>query len=115
MRNKMIYSTLCCAAFGLISSAQTNPLETKDGNINLLDAQANILGNVFGDSLTGGKGKITNYLDLVKHSDLSAEDKKKLTEAYLSYSKSIDPKSKDSLETAMAERFMQSQKKDSIR
>jgi len=44
---------------------------------NCLDMQAGSLGNIFGDSLTGGNGKVNNYLDLVNKSDIPETDKQK--------------------------------------
>lgn len=106
----LLVGALCSFA---ITLAQTNPGETKDGNINLLDAQAQVLGDVFGESL--GTEGITGYLDFLEKSDLPPAEKKKLADYYKMYSKTLDEKGKDSLNTVMFKDLMMSSKKDSIK
>lgn len=106
---------LLVAALGsfAIAAAQTNPGETKDGNINLLDAQAQVLGGVFGESL--GTEGFTGYLDFLEKSDLPPAEKKKLADYYMKYSKTLDAKGKDSLNTAMFKDLKMASKKDTIK
>jgi len=100
--------------FFILASGQKNPGQTKDGNINLLDAQAQVMGGVFGDSL--GPIKAAGYLDFLAKSDIPATDKKKLAEYYMMYSKSLDEKGKDSLNTVMMKELeTASKKKDTIK
>ena len=115
MKHKaLIFTSLVLLAM-IYTSAQDLPGQTKDGNINILDAGASSLGTIFqGDSLLGNKGNKTKYLDIVKMSNLPPEEKKRLTESYLMYSKSLDPKSRDSVEQAMARQFMEQLPQDSL-
>lgn len=104
---------LCLGAFPIIH-AQTDPKPKTPVTNNFLDLQAGTLGNIFGDSLTGGKGKVTNYLELVDKSDRPEAEKKQLREAYLLYSKALDAQGKDSLQTVLSKQFLTT-KKDSIK
>jgi len=73
-----------------------------DGN--LLDQQAQVLGNVFGD--IGGVKEmqgIENYMDLLKKSDLSPELKQKFTEQYKIIALSDDPKKKKEMEFKLSQ------------
>ena len=98
-----------------IVAAQTDPKPKTEVTNNFLDLQASTLGNIFGDSLTGGKGKVTDYLDLVNKSDMPEADKQDLREAYMKYSKTLDAQGKDSLQAAMGKELLLKTKKDSIK
>ena len=104
----LIAGMLCFSAF---AKAQTTPIKEKpktQNNLpadeNLLDQQAQVLGNIFGD--LGGmeemKG-INGYMDLLNKSDLSPELKKKLTEQYQLIALSDDPKKKKEMELKFTE------------
>tara|TARA_R110000744_G_scaffold263552_1_gene377852 strand:- start:4517 stop:4861 length:345 start_codon:yes stop_codon:yes gene_type:complete len=113
---KTLKTFLLVACVGALATvqAQTNPkLQTPVTN-NFLDLQAGELGDIFGDSLTGGKGKVTNYLELVDKSDRPEAEKKQLREAYFLYSKALDAKGKDSLQTVLTKKLLTT-KKDSIK
>ena len=116
---KTISSIIILSLFGAIYAlqAQTDPKPKPKTEVtkNFLDLQASTLGNIFGDSLTGGKGKITNYLELVDKSGRPESEKKKLREAYLLYSKALDAQGKDSLQAAMTQQFLLKTKKDTIK
>tara|TARA_R110002033_G_scaffold62253_1_gene112961 strand:+ start:181 stop:672 length:492 start_codon:yes stop_codon:yes gene_type:complete len=111
---KTILLLACLGSMGFIQ-AQTEPKPTTPVTNNFLDLQATTLGNIFGDSLTGGKGEVNGYLDLVNKSDMPEADKQNLRDAYLEYSKSLDAQGKDSLEKGMAKEFMLQAKKDTIK
>ncbi|NND16361.1 MAG: hypothetical protein HKN52_10815 [Eudoraea sp.] len=111
MKNRNALLLLLALLVSSLTFAQINPGETKEGNINLLDAQAQVFGDVFGDSL--GIGKVDGYLDFLKKSDLPPSEKKKLAEYYMMYSKTLDEKGKDSLNTAMLKELKAS-KKDTL-
>ena len=55
----------CLGCMGFIQ-AQTEPKPTTPVTNNFLDLQATTLGNIFGDSLTGGNGEVNGYLDSLK-------------------------------------------------
>ena len=103
--------------FGAIFTlqAQTDPKPKTEVTNNFLDLQASTLGNIFGDSLMGGNGKVTNYLELVNKSDMPEADKQDLREAYMKYSKTLDAQGKDSLQSVMAKELLLKTKKDSIK
>lgn len=120
----LITGMLCISAF---AKAQTTPAKEKpktqnnlpaDGN--LLDQQAQVLGNIFGD--VGGmeemKG-IDGYMDLLNKSNLSPELKTKLTEQYNLLALSDDPKKKKEMElklTAMLQKALkEGQEKDRLK
>lgn len=96
------------------TQAQTDPKPKTEVTKNFLDLQASTLGNIFGDSLTGGNGKVTNYLELVNKSGRPESEKQKLREAYLLYSKTLDAQGKDSLQSAMVKELMLKTKKDTL-
>lgn len=111
----LITGMLCISAF---AKAQSTPAKEKtktqnnlpaDGN--LLDQQAQVLGNIFGD--LGGmeemKG-IDGYMDLLNKSNLSPENKKKLTEQYQLIALSDDPKKKKEMELKFTEMFQEALK-----
>ncbi|GGG19582.1 hypothetical protein GCM10011344_20350 [Dokdonia pacifica] len=109
------------------AKAQTTPTKEKpktnnnlpaDGN--LLDQQAQVLGNVFGD--IGGVKEmqgITGYMDLLNKSDLSPELKQKFTEQYKIIALSDDPKKKKEMElklSKMIEKALkEGQEKDNLK
>ena len=103
--------------FGAICSlqAQTDPQPKTEVTNNFLDLQAASLGNIFGDSLTGGNGEVNNYLDLVNKSDMPEADKQNLRDSYARYSKTLDAQGKDSLQSAMAKDLLLNTKKDTIK
>ena len=108
---------LCLGCLGSLAmvQAQTDPKANTEVTNNFLDLQASTLGNILGDSLTGGKGKVTDYLDLVNKSDIPEADKQDLREAYWKYSKKLDAQGKDSLQAVMAQELLLNTKKDSIK
>ena len=80
----------CLGCMGFIQ-AQTEPKPTTPVTNNFLDLQATTLGNIFGDSLTGGNGEVNGYLDLVNKSDMPEADKQNLRDAYMEYSRARIP------------------------
>lgn len=98
-----------------LAQAQTDPKPKSEVTNNFLDLQASTLGNIFGDSLTGGNGKVTNYLDFVNKSDMPEADKQDLREAYQRYSQALDAQGKDSLQSVMTKELLLKTKKDSIK
>ncbi|MDH3698113.1 MAG: hypothetical protein OEQ81_05575 [Flavobacteriaceae bacterium] len=114
MKSKNLIPLLAALGFFTLANGQKNPGETKDGNINLLDAQAQVLGGMFGDSL--GPIKATGYLDFLAKSDIPQSDKEKLAEYYMMYSKTLDAKGKDSLNAVMIKELeIAGKKKDTIK
>ena len=97
------------------AQAQTDPKPNTEVTNNFLDLQASTLGNIFGDSLTGGNGEVTNYLELVDKSDMPEADKQDLRDAYMKYSKTLDAQGKDSLQAAMTQQLLSKNNKDSIK
>lgn len=95
--------------------AQTDPKPKTEVTNNFLDLGAAGLGDIFGDSLTGGNGKVTNYLELVDKSDMPEADKQDLRDAYQRYSQALEAKGKDSLQTAMSQELMLKTKNDTIK
>ncbi len=103
----------CLGGMAMVQ-AQTDPKPKSDVTNNFLDLQAGALGDIFGDSLTGGNGKVTNYLELVDKSGRPESEKKQLREAYMLYSKALDAQGKDSLQTVLSKQLMTA-KKDTIK
>ena len=95
--------------------AQTEPKPKTEVTNNFLDLQAAGLGDIFGEELTGGNGKVTNYLELVDKSDMPEADKQNLRDAYWKYSKSLDAQGKDSLQTVLTKQLLLKTKQDSIK
>ena len=114
---KTLKTLLLLACFGSMAmvQAQTDPQPKTEVTNNFLDLQASTLGNIFGDSLMPGKGKINNYLDFVNKSDMPEADKQDLRDAYMKYSKTLDAQGKDSLQSAMTKELLLKTKKDSIK
>lgn len=114
---KTVKTLLLLACFGsmAILQAQTDPKPKSEVTNNFLDLQASTLGNILGDSLTGGNGKVTNYLDFVNKSDMPEADKQDLRDAYQRYSRALDAQGKDSLQSAMTKELLLKTKKDSIK
>jgi hypothetical protein len=89
-----------------------------DGNV--LDQQAQVLGNVFGD-LGGMKEMqgIEGYMDLLKKSDVDPELKQKLTEQYKIIALSDDPKKKKEMELKLSKLLQKAlkegQEKDALK
>ena len=106
---------LTCLGGLTFAQAQTDPKPKTEVTNNFLDLQASTLGNIFGDSLIPGKGKVNNYLDLVNKSDMPEADKQKLRDAYIRYSKTMDTQGKDSLQKAMYKELLLKTKKDTIK
>lgn len=104
----------CFSSMAMVQ-AQSDPKPKAEVTNNFLDLQASTLGNIFGDSLTGGKGKVTNYLELVEKSDIPEADKQDLRDAYMKYSKTLDAQGKDSLQAAMAKELLFKTKKDTLK
>jgi hypothetical protein len=111
---KILLVVTCLGSFGF-AKAQTDPKPKTPVTNNFLDLQASTLGNIFGDSLTGGNGKVNNYLDLVNKSNMPEADKQNLRNAYTRYSKTLDAKGKDSLQTAMSQELLLKTKKDTLK
>ena len=114
---KILKTLLLLAFLGpfTFTQAQTDPKPKTEVTNNFLDLQAGALGDIIGDSLTGGKGKVTNYLELVDKSDMPEADKEDLREAYWEYSKKLDAQGKDSLQSVMVKELLLNTKKDSIK
>ena len=106
---------MACLGGMAMAQAQTDPKPKTEVTNNFLDLQASTLGNIFGDSLIPGKGKINNYLDFVNKSDMPEADKQDLRDAYMKYSKTLDAQGKDSLQSAMTKELLLKTKKDSIK
>ncbi len=104
----------CLGGMAMVQ-AQTDPKPKTEVTNNFLDLQASTLGNIFGDSLTGGNGEVNNYLDLVNKSDIPETDKQDLRDAYQRYSKTLDAQGKDSLQGAMTQQLLSKKNKDSIK
>ncbi|MGB5169957.1 hypothetical protein [Eudoraea sp.] len=113
MKTLKTHLLICCLGSMTLAQSQTDPQLKSDVTNNFLDLQAGTLGDIFGDSLTGGNGKITNYLELVEKSGRPESEKKHLREAYLLYSRSLDAKGKDSLQAVLSKQLL-STKKDSL-
>lgn len=127
MKTKQLTITtmmLCVCAFtkaqntSEIKTPKTQNNLPADGN--LLDQQAQVLGNIFGD--IGGVKEmqgINGYMDLLKKSDLSPELKQKLTEQYQIIALGNDPKKKKEMEvklTAMLQKALkEGQEKDALK
>ena len=106
---------MACLGGMAMAQAQTDPKPKTEVTNNFLDLQASTLGNIFGDSLIPGKGKINNYLDFVNKSDMPEADKQDLRNAYMKYSKTLDAQGKDSLQAAMTQQLLSKNNKDSIK
>lgn len=104
----LIAGMLCISAFAKAQTTATKEKPKTQNNLpadgNLLDQQAQMLGNIFGD--LGGmeemKG-INGYMDLLNKSDVSPELKKKLTEQYQLIALSDDPNKKKEMELKLTE------------
>jgi len=108
------YIFIGCLATLTMTQAQTDPKPKTEVTNNFLDLQAGTLGDIFGDSLTGGNGEVNNYLDLVNRSDMPEADKQDLRDAYWQYSKTLDAQGKDSLQSVMAKELLLKTEKDTI-
>ena len=115
MKTPKILLLIGCLGSMALVQAQTDPKPSTPVTKNFLDLQASTLGNIFGDSLTGGNGEVNNYLDLVNKSDMPEADKQDLRDAYQRYSQALDAQGKDSLQTAMSQELMLKTKKDTIK
>lgn len=79
--------------------------------MNLLDEQAKLFGNLFGDTdkdINGNKDPfkgVTNYEELLNKSQLAPETKNQFWSMYQLYDKSLVPQEKDSLKMIM-EKFL---------
>lgn len=115
MKKHATYIAVLLVFAGTLVHAQDFPGQTEDGNVNILDAGVASLATVFtGDSLMGNKGSETTYLDLLKMSTLPPEEKQRYEEFYLFYAKSLEPKSKDSLEQVMIRQLKERLPNDSL-
>ena len=94
MKTLKTFVLLACLGGITFAQAQTDPKPKSEVTNNFLDLQASTLGNIFGDSLTGGNGKVTNYLELVNKSDMPEADKQDLRDAYGQYSKTLMKKAR---------------------
>jgi len=81
MKTLKIFVLLACFGGLTFAQAQTDPKPKSEVTNNFLDLQASTLGDIFGDSLTGGNGEVNNYLDLVNKSDMPEADKQDLRDA----------------------------------
>lgn len=115
MKTLKTYVLLTCLGSLAFAQAQTDPKPKTEVTNNFLDLQASTLGNIFGDSLTGGNGKVNNYLELVNKSNMPEADKQKLRDAYMRYSISLDTQGKDSLQKAMSKELLLKVQKDTIK
>lgn len=120
----LIAGMLCISAFAKAQNTSTTETPKTQNNLpangNLLDQQAQVLGNIFGN--IGGIEEmqgINGYMDLLKKSDLNPELKEKLTEQYQLIALSDDPKKKKEMEvklTAMLQKALkEGQEKDAIK
>ena len=115
MKTFKLFLFLGCLGSLAMVQAQTDPKPKTEVTNNFLDLGAAGLGDIFGDSLTGGNGKVTNYLELVDKSDMPEGDKQDLRDAYMKYSKALDAQGKDSLQTTMTQQLLLKTKKDTIK
>lgn len=113
---------VCAFAKAQTTSTQEKP-KTKNNlpaNGNLLDQQAQVLGNIFGDigGVTEMQG-INGYMDLLNKSDLSPELKKKYTEQYKIIALTEDPKKKKEMELKLSSMIQKAlkegQEKDNLK
>jgi len=120
----LIAGMLCFSAFAKAQTTSTKKKPKTQNNLpadgNLLDQQAQVLGNVFGD--VGGMKEmqgIDGYMDLLNKSDISPELKQKLTEQYKLIALSDDPKKKKEMElklTKMLQKTLkEGQKKEALK
>ena len=127
MKTKRYILVLLMMGVFAFAKAQTTSTKEKpktqnnlpaDGN--LLDQQAQVLGNIFGD-LGGMKEMqgIEGYMDLLNKSDVPPELKQKLTEQYKLIALSDDPKKKKEMElklTKMLQKALkEGQEKDTLK
>lgn len=98
-----IVLTVCVFAFAKAQTTTTKEKPKTKNNLpadgNLLDQQAQVLGNVFGD--IGGMKEmqgIEGYMDLLNKSKVDPDLKKKLTEQYKVIALTDDPKKKKEME-----------------
>ncbi len=104
----LIAGMICISAFAKAQTTPTKEKPTTHNNLpadgNLLDQQAQVLGNIFGD--LGGIEEmqgINGYMDLLNKSDLSPELKKKFTEQYELIALGDDPKKKKEMELKLSQ------------
>lgn len=120
----LIAGMLCISAFAKAQTTATKKEPTTKNNLpadgNVLDQQAQVLGNIFGD--LGGMQEmqgIEGYMDLLNKSDVSPELKQKLTEQYKLIAASDDPKKKKEMElklTKMLQKALkEGQEKDALK
>lgn len=114
MKTRKTLLWLGCLGSMALVRAQTDPKPSAENTNNFLDIQAAGLGDIFGEELTGGNGKVNNYLDLVNKSDMPEADKQNLRDAYRKYSQALDAQGKDSLQTALSKQLLTA-KKDTIK
>lgn len=114
MKTLKIFLISACLGIFNLAQAQTDPKTNTPVTNNFLDLQASTLGNIFGDSLTGGKGKVNNYLNLVNKSDMPEADKQNLRDIYAQYAAALDAQGKDSLQTILSKQLLAT-KKDTIK
>ncbi len=102
---KIIKVTLLVFLLGTVSNqAQTSDkpsnLEKEKKEMNLLDEQTKMFGQIFELGGMGEENPIggaTNYLELIDKSEIPPEQKDRLREMYKVYDLSLDPTKKDSL------------------
>ncbi|MEP0262634.1 hypothetical protein [Dokdonia sp.] len=127
MKTKIYITMVMMMGVFAFAKAQTTSTKEKsktqnnlpaDGN--LLDQQAQVLGDIFGD-LGGMKEMqgIEGYMDLLNKSDINPELKQKLTEQYKLIALSDDPKKKKEMElklTKMLQKALkEGQEKDALK
>jgi len=100
---------LCLITMPMVFGQNTDKQnKTKEENINLLDVQADLFTDLFGDDLNGNHtGEVNGYLDLIEKMDASEEQKQDLREQYKIYSLSLDPTKKDSLKLLFNKRLQE--------
>ncbi len=119
-----IVLTLCVFAFAKAQTTTTKETPKTKNNLpadgNLLDQQAQVLGNVFGD--IGGTKEmqgIDSYMDLLNKSEVDPELKKKLTEQYKLIALTDDPKKKKEMELKLTQMLQKAlkegQEKDALK
>ncbi|MCM4174084.1 hypothetical protein DHD32_21690 [Arenibacter sp. TNZ] len=115
MKALKTFVLIACLGIFTFTQAQTDPKPTSEVSNNFLDLQASTFGNILGDSLTGRKGKVTDYLDFVNKSNIPEADKQNLRDTYHRYSQALDAKGKDSLKAAITQQLLSKKYNDSIK
>lgn len=114
---------LCVFAFAKAQTTETKEKPKTQNNLpangNVLDQQAQVLGNIFGDLGMKEMQGIEGYMDLLNKIDVDPELKKKMTEQYKIIASTDDPKKKKEMELAFSQmlkkEIKESQEKDALK